>query len=206
MNTICKRLSLTFIAVFSLLTVLLIPQEVSAKVTLTAKTIYTYVAPRNGYTSFNLNGAVLKSVKYSKKGVIKISDGNVPNYNPLKAGKTTVTYTFVENGKSYKLKQKFVVSRKNPIKSLSIDGKKYTKEAKTSPHFIHVKPGKHTLQWKLASGYSLIRAVSYSGKQPLETGYSFQLKRNEMEQLFLYLKDSKGHEYGPYNIIVQASK
>jgi len=160
-----------------------------------------------GYNYVYVDGlpddAEIVSVKSTEPGVLKVryEAGDTGfEVKPLKAGKTTLKYTYRLNGKKTTIKQAVRVKKyPNAIASLTVNGKsvsfkknkfryivsKFTKRAVT----IKVKAAKG---WKVKGMYTDLEYIGYS---KIKNGKTFKLHKKGRGDAWIDLVNSKNQVF-----------
>ncbi len=206
-----KRVKSSLIVTLTLFTALLVLGFGGVKASAAAKTakletkvVYSFVQKSHtNIMPIRANNAKILKAKSSNPKIVTASINSDRKscgcYTPQK-GTATVTYTLKENGKTYKLKQKVVVTDKYPFEKLEVNNKSLMKNLQN----VHQMPVLHkkksfTIKWKLKKGWKAKRVTNESnGKEVKSNSTKVSLKGKDFSAVSFTFEDKDGHTYQSY--------
>lgn len=211
MKSVLKKVLMCVSALsFALLLSLSFNIKAEAKVTTKYPTAYCIQAPNNGYLlRIGEDRKYIVGVKTSNRNVVSLSssqkDKHNTNYNAVRPGTCTITYTMEKDGQRYKATQKYVVVKKRPFKQVKLNGKDITKKVNQVKGYqpVKCKTEDYTISWKLSSDVKVClpdkrqEGFDYVGETTITTK-SGTKSFSGSNFHFVYLKDKKGHYLGEF--------
>ena len=198
--------TLTFFAALLALNLGVVKASAASRTVKMDKVAYAFVQQSHtNLLPIQLNDAKLLRVKSSNQNVARVSvnkDGKSGGCHTGKKGNATITYTLKENGKTYKLKQKIVVTDNYPFEKLKVNKKNVIKSLKNlhSDSAVHKKKS-YTVKWKLKKGWKVQRAMNESTwKEAKSNSTKVNLKGKDFSAIAFNFVDKDGHVYMNYII------